>query len=37
MGTALSKNTKHKETVIKFVDFIKSKECRKLFEKEGWF
>ncbi|MNK88833.1 hypothetical protein D3C87_1088150 [compost metagenome] len=37
MGTALSKTTKQKEQAIQFVDFVKSKECRKLFEKEGWF
>lgn len=37
MGTALAKNTKQKEAAIQFVDFIKSKECRKLFGKEGWF
>ncbi|UXR63634.1 substrate-binding domain-containing protein [Bdellovibrio bacteriovorus] len=37
MGTAVAKNTKQKEAVLKFVDFVKSKDCRRLFEKEGWF
>jgi len=36
-GTALSKNSKNKELAQQFVDFVKGPECRKLFEKEGWF
>lgn len=35
-GTALSKNSQNKEAAQHFVDFVKSKDCRKLFEKEGW-
>lgn len=37
MGTALAKNTKQKEAAVQFVKFVSSKDCRKLFEKEGWF
>lgn len=37
MGTALAKNTKQREAATQFVDFINSKDCRRLFEKEGWF
>ncbi|WP_374033737.1 substrate-binding domain-containing protein [Bdellovibrio bacteriovorus] len=37
MGTALTKNSKQKEAAVQFVEFVKSKDCRKLFEKEGWF
>nr|WP_295900160.1 substrate-binding domain-containing protein [uncultured Bdellovibrio sp.] len=36
-GTALSKSTKRKEAALQFIGFVKSKECRKFFEKEGWF
>lgn len=37
MGTALSKTSKQKDQASDFVNFVKSKTCRKLFEKEGWF
>ncbi|MFS4460172.1 extracellular solute-binding protein [Bdellovibrio sp. HCB2-146] len=37
MGTALSKSSQQKDQATEFVNFVKSKTCRKLFEKEGWF
>lgn len=37
MGTALSNTSKQKDQAVEFVNFVKSKTCRKLFEKEGWF
>jgi len=35
-GTALSNTSKQKDQAVEFVNFVKSKTCRKLFEKEGW-
>lgn len=36
-GTALSKNTKNHELTKKFISYLKSSDCRKIFEKQGWF
>ncbi|WP_413586760.1 substrate-binding domain-containing protein [Bdellovibrio sp. HCB274] len=36
MGTALSKGTKHKERAQEFVKFLSEKECKGIFQKQGW-
>ncbi|WP_413577757.1 substrate-binding domain-containing protein [Bdellovibrio sp. HCB290] len=36
MGTALSKGTKQKELAQEFVKFISEKDCKGIFQKQGW-
>lgn len=35
-GTAISKTTQQRKEVDEFVKFIDDKECRKIFQNEGW-
>lgn len=37
MGTALASSTKNKANAMQFIDFVKSKDCQKIFQQEGWF